>query len=833
MVSKSNSPLVSIVILNWNGLEDTKMCLDYVEKLNYPNYEIIVVDNGSSEEEKRYLSSLKNIVYIDNPVNRGFAGGQADGFKKANGEFILLLNNDAVIDSEYLSRAMPLFDNPAVAVVGGRSYFWNDEEPVLNTSNRFYAYMDVNPITAETTLQMEDKGAIQEVNVVSGSAVIVRRSVTEQTNYLWEPFFAYYEETDLFARIKRAGYKVLYHPGLHIWHKNGASSGAQSGSSFFYYHIFRNRYMFAIRNFDDKYFELFKKSYFKSLRLALMDAPRSRGHRALAKSYLRAANEIKKREPQLLEDRAELQKKLNNTTYSQLVIAEQNPISIVIDGTKTSDKELSELIYSTSIADYSQHEYVVVVKKSSKLYQEKAPSHVRYVVNREYFDTHAVNLGCIAAKNNWMAITDPANLRSILDYSSLIVESYTTDSKAIAINKHSILIRKSLFELMGGLSKKSYTLSDNIKYILQYTSVDNSLYSSKSPVIADEVRQTIHSQLHADYELLSLNKNTTWQKLLNKYYRLQQLRNLTVWLLHPKIALRLKVGRVKNIVFSTVTLDKSRLAIELKHIRNEAFQQSRLQNVSLLRKSLEHEAAIYTKKQLSKPNDIPVFIITFERLSDLKKLVEKLEKINLKRIVFIDNGSTYPPLREYLRQTKHQVIELERNVGHTAPWSLGVVRSLIPLGYYIVTDPDVLPSDECLSSPLIMKMLEIHEKYPDHYKVGTSLRIDDLPDHYPLKNDVIKWEEQFWKDKLEDDVYEASVDTTFAMYKPTSYSYLLGPSIRLGEPFSARHMPWYSDPSQQSDEDIFYKNRAKADVTSWNVDELPERYKKEMGNASS
>jgi hypothetical protein len=149
-----------------------------------------------------------------------------------------------------------------------------------------------------------------------------------------------------------------------------------------------------------------------------------------------------------------------------------------------------------------------------------------------------------------------------------------------------------------------------------------------------------------------------------------------------------------------------------------------------------------------------------------------------------------------------------------------------------VTDPDVLPTEECIKASPLTRMLELHKKYPSYQKVGLSLKIDDLPDHYPLKDDVMAWEQQFWVNELEDGVYEASVDTTFAMYKPTSYSYLLAPSIRIGEPYSARHMPWYGNPAQQTDEDIFYRNRADTNVTSWNVDELPERYKAEMNRGN-
>ncbi len=826
-MANSSTPLVSIVILNWNGIEDTKICLEYVHKLNYPNYEIILVDNGSSQDEKDYFSNLKDIIYIDNPVNRGFAGGQADGYRKARGEFILLLNNDAVIHSEYLNNAMPLFGDPLVAVVGGRSYFWNDEEPLLDTSNRFYAYMDVNPVTAETTLRMEDKGSVQEVNVVSGSSVVVRKSVADKTGYLWEPFFAYYEETDLFARIKRAGYKVLYNPSSYIWHKNGASSGAQSGSFFFYYHIFRNRYMFAIRNFDDDYFELFKKSYYSSMKSALLDSVRGKAYRTLAKAYTKAASEIRKLEPQLLKDREDLKKSLNNSTYSRMIISEQISISTVIDGTTLSEKALNELTAKLSHTYNPLYEYVVVISQTSKKLVSTTPS-IRYVLDRGYFDTHPINLGCIAAKGDWIAITDPKSIKDSSHYAQILAENYGKQIKAVELSKSSILVKKLLFELVGGLNVDKTSLTKNLEYILKYAEVDKSLLSNKPVEVSEKERLELNHQIHSDYELLSFNKSTRWQKLLHRYYRLQQLNNLVIWTVHPKLPLRLKAGRTKNLIISTATLDKGRLATELKHIRNEVFQQSKLQKVSLLRTALKKQASVYTKQQLKDPSSIPVFIITFERVNDLKELVKKLEKLGLKHIVFIDNGSIYPPLLKYLEESPYQVLKLGRNIGHTAPWSLAIVRALVPLGYYIVTDPDVLPMDECINENPLDRMIELHEKYPEYQKVGLSLKIDDLPDHYPLKNDVISWEKQFWIDEKEHGAYEASVDTTFAMYKPMSYTYLLGPSIRIGDPYSARHMPWYSNPSKQTDEDIFYKNRADINVTSWNVDELPDRYRKEM-----
>jgi hypothetical protein len=151
----------------------------------------------------------------------------------------------------------------------------------------------------------------------------------------------------------------------------------------------------------------------------------------------------------------------------------------------------------------------------------------------------------------------------------------------------------------------------------------------------------------------------------------------------------------------------------------------------------------------------------------------------------------------------------------------------VPNDFYIITDPDVIPVSYC-PKDAIKHFLDLHMKYFHYQKVGFGLKIDDLPDHYNLKNTVIEWESQFWKTKLEDNVYEAGIDTTFALYKPFTYKYILNPSIRTGEPYVAQHMPWYTNPKSISEEEAFYRYRASHHITSWNTDEIKERYLKEL-----
>lgn len=827
MAVKKSSPLVSIVILNWNGLEDTKLCLEYARKLDYPNYEIIVVDNGSSKDQKEYLSKVKDIVYIDNPKNRGFAGGQVDGFNSAKGDYILLLNNDAVIQSDYLKEAMPIFKDSSVAVVGGRSYFWNDDEPLLNLRNRFYSYMTIDPITAETTLNMSDYGTLQEANVVSGSAVIVRREVIDKVGYLWEDFFAYYEETDLFARIKRAGYKIMYNPKLHIWHKNGASSGAQSGSFFFYYHIFRNRYMFAVRNFDDTYFKLFKKSYYKLAAKSVSEMAAGKSQRTLAKAYLQAIKYIRSNEYKLAQSRKELQENLTKINYSHKIICEQTSISVVLDASKLSKEKVLELSSTFSQDTNPLHEYVIVTNHFTS---KDGTQNIRYVNDRNFFNVHPINIGCVVSRGDWIFISNANTAPNIEEVIGKIADNYLEKASVIDIANNSLVVTRQFYNIVGGLQKSATKLEDNILRIRQYAHVDDSLLSKKPPKVTPTLHEELEKDLALGRSITNASEPSRREQILARHYRLYQLDNLLRWAVHPNIPLRLKAGRTKNLILSSIRINKHTLATELKHIRNEVAEVSQKNNIAASGQDLQKQSNEICKNTIGKVKDIPVFIICFERVNDLKRLIAWLESVGMKKIVLIDNDSTYQPLLDFYATTKYQVLPLGQNIGHTAPWTSGIVRTLAPGEMYIVTDPDVIPDNDC-PADAIAHFLDLHIKYPYHNKIGFSLKINDLPDHYPLKNEVVSWESQFWNSALEEDVYEAGVDTTFALYKPFSYTYTLHPSIRTGGAYTARHAPWYANPRKKSEEEVYYRMRADSGVTSWNVDELPERYKKEMKNA--
>lgn len=114
-------------------------------------------------------------------------------------------------------------------------------------------------------------------------------------------------------------------------------------------------------------------------------------------------------------------------------------------------------------------------------------------------------------------------------------------------------------------------------------------------------------------------------------------------------------------------------------------------------------------------------------------------------------------------------------------------------------------------------------------KVGFSLEIENLPNHYPLKENVIKWEKQFWVDEIEKDIFKAKIDTTFALYKPM-YPFLNDhvdyyKGLRFAGKYIAKHGGWYLDPENLSEEEIFYQNNT-TNVSSWKLNNNDEKIKK-------
>ncbi|UII25418.1 hypothetical protein LVD15_19230 [Fulvivirga maritima] len=195
-------------------------------------------------------------------------------------------------------------------------------------------------------------------------------------------------------------------------------------------------------------------------------------------------------------------------------------------------------------------------------------------------------------------------------------------------------------------------------------------------------------------------------------------------------------------------------------------------------------------------------------------------------IIIIDNASTLPSLLTYYKkissQKNIQLIRLKKNSGLN--WILPVSMALRRFEKYIVSDADLIPYD---STPddIIDKMENTLNTYSHINHVGVSLEINDLPNHYPLKNKVIDWEGKFWANKITPEHYIAPVDTTFGMYRKNSLVTALTPSLRLDRPYTFKHVDWYINPEKLTQEENLIVETS-SDCSTWNS-MLKEYIKKE------
>jgi len=239
------APHVTIIVLNWNGLDDTLACVASLQCLDYPDYEVVVVDNGSIDGSvKAIRERFPDVTLIENGENLGFTGGNNVGLRHAlerHAHYALLLNNDTEVAPDFLRHMVEVAEaDPSVGIVGPTIYYHEQPHVIWSAGGT------VDRRRGQTTmvgLNEQASGqpgtAPREVDFVTGCALLVRKSVLEQVGLLNDKFFAYYEEVEWCERARRAAYRILSVPGAKVWHK--ISAQARSDSPLVHYLMTRNR----------------------------------------------------------------------------------------------------------------------------------------------------------------------------------------------------------------------------------------------------------------------------------------------------------------------------------------------------------------------------------------------------------------------------------------------------------------------------------------------------------------------------------------------------------------------------------------------------------------
>lgn len=241
-------PKISIITVNFNSTKVTAELLHSLQNVSYPNFEVIVVDNGSKEPGNQLKIDFPEIIYIETGKNLGFAGGNNVGIKASTGDYLFLLNNDTEVDKYFLEPLVNRFhSNKKIGIVCPKILYFDQPDTI-----QFAGFKPINPITGRgfsIGCFEKDNGQYDTACITSrahGAAMMFSREALNNVGLMAEIYFLYYEEMDYSERFKRAGYEIWYEPASKVWHKESMSTG--KGSTLKSYYYGRNRLLYLRRN---------------------------------------------------------------------------------------------------------------------------------------------------------------------------------------------------------------------------------------------------------------------------------------------------------------------------------------------------------------------------------------------------------------------------------------------------------------------------------------------------------------------------------------------------------------------------------------------------------
>jgi len=287
-----NNSSVSIIVLNWNGWKDTVECLESLFQIDHNNYNVIVVDNNSDDdsiskikdycggklkiESSFYQYNPKNkplnilelgiddlsskisdeflefpssnrLILIKNDCNYGFAEGNNIGIRfileKLDSDLILLLNNDTVVDPQFLKLMLIEAQNQNIGILGPNIYYYDDPERITYIGGKLNCH--TGKITHPYLDEQKKELKVSEMDYICGCSLLIKKSTIQSVGLLDDKYFLYFEDTDWCIRAHKKGIKVVHVPNAKIWHKITPSN---KNSKIELYYGIRNHYRLIRKN---------------------------------------------------------------------------------------------------------------------------------------------------------------------------------------------------------------------------------------------------------------------------------------------------------------------------------------------------------------------------------------------------------------------------------------------------------------------------------------------------------------------------------------------------------------------------------------------------------
>lgn len=250
------TPLVSVIVLNYNGKKHLETCLSSIKKTKYSNFETILVDNGSSDGSVDFVRRrFKWVKVVVNEENLGFTEGNNIGYENSSGKYVVLLNNDTAVDPMWLSEMVKVLEKDKkigacackVKLFSKRSLF-NSAGIELD----IYGFASSRGLPSRNNYE-EDVGQydkVEEVFSAYGAAMMIRRSAIEEVGLFNPDYKMWFEEIDFCWRLRLAGYKIFYTPKAVVYHKLFSTRKTAIFSKKQKFFLERNRLRTMVQNYS-------------------------------------------------------------------------------------------------------------------------------------------------------------------------------------------------------------------------------------------------------------------------------------------------------------------------------------------------------------------------------------------------------------------------------------------------------------------------------------------------------------------------------------------------------------------------------------------------------
>lgn len=232
---------VYVIILNWNGREDTLACVRSCREITYPGVRLLVVDNGSSDGSVAALRErFPDVEVLALAENLGYAGGNNAGIRHAlaqGADHVILLNNDTEVAPDFVGALVEAAEaDPSVGMANSKMYFFEPKDELWFAGASFHPWLGWGRHEGYGEVDRGQHDAPVSLERACGCSLLVTRAALEKVGLLDEDYFAYCEDLDWSARARRAGFRIAFVPGSRIWHKVSRSTGGTgSGVSHYYY----------------------------------------------------------------------------------------------------------------------------------------------------------------------------------------------------------------------------------------------------------------------------------------------------------------------------------------------------------------------------------------------------------------------------------------------------------------------------------------------------------------------------------------------------------------------------------------------------------------------